>query len=153
MLGAQGKRTALKDGAEMSDNVSTLRNMAASNWAARYEWADELTAAADEIERLRSRLEIDPRHAYDGIDSRDETIRMQAAEIERLRAEIHARDEACVEAMDSVRRKALEEVRAAIEAIPENELTLFADRKWSAVQLTKHIAKLAIETVRKTGEK
>jgi hypothetical protein len=69
----------------MSDNVSTLRNMAASNWAARYEWADELTAAADEIERLRSRLEIDPRHAYNGIDSRDETIRLQDEQIERLR--------------------------------------------------------------------
>jgi hypothetical protein len=68
----------------MSDNVSTLRNMAASNWAARYEWADELTAAADEIERLISRLEIDPRHAYDGIDSRDETIRLQGAQIDKL---------------------------------------------------------------------
>jgi hypothetical protein len=78
----------LKPGpAEMSDNVSTLRNMAASNWAARYEWADELTAAADEIERLRKRLEIDPQHSYDGIDSRDETIKMLEAEIERLRVD------------------------------------------------------------------
>ena len=38
---------------------------------------EALEASRDqaEIERLRKRLEIDPRHSYDGIDSRDETIR------------------------------------------------------------------------------
>jgi hypothetical protein len=39
-----------------------------------------------EIVRLRARLEIDPRHPYDGIDCRDETIRGQDAEIERFKA-------------------------------------------------------------------
>lgn len=34
-----------------------------------------MRAGADEIERLRSRLEIDPAHPYDGIYARDETIR------------------------------------------------------------------------------
>ena len=29
-----------------------------------------------DTERLRARLEIDPQHSYDGIDARDETIRM-----------------------------------------------------------------------------
>jgi hypothetical protein len=39
-----------------------------------------------ECERLRARLEIDPRHQYDGIYCRDETIRLQGEEIDRLRA-------------------------------------------------------------------
>lgn len=43
-----------------------------------------------EIERLRARLEIDPRHKWDGIACRDETIRLQDAEIERLRADLDA---------------------------------------------------------------
>ena len=34
-----------------------------------------MRAGADEIERLRDRLEIDPSHPYDGIYARDETIR------------------------------------------------------------------------------
>lgn len=46
--------------------------------------------AADEIERLRARLEIDPAHPYDGIATRDETIRMQDQEIDALRAEVEA---------------------------------------------------------------
>lgn len=43
--------------------------------------------AADEITRLRTRLEIIPGTEIDGIDCRDETIRLQDAEIERLRDE------------------------------------------------------------------
>ena len=43
------------------------------------------------IARLRKRLEIDPQHSYDGIESRDETIRMQNAEIARLRSELRDR--------------------------------------------------------------
>ncbi len=43
--------------------------------------------ASDEIERLRARLEIDPSHPYDGIYARDETIRQQDKQIDRLRAE------------------------------------------------------------------
>ena len=42
----------------------------------------------EEIARLRNRLEIDPRHSYDGIDSRDETIKLMQSEIEHLRARI-----------------------------------------------------------------
>jgi hypothetical protein len=44
---------------------------------------DELIA---EVRRLRERLEIDDRHGYDGIYCRDETIRLQDAEIARLKA-------------------------------------------------------------------
>jgi hypothetical protein len=39
-----------------------------------------------EIEMLRTRLEVDERHPYDGIYCRDETIRLQDAEIAKLRA-------------------------------------------------------------------
>ena len=41
-----------------------------------------------EIEMLRARLEVDERHPYDGIYCRDETIRLQDAEISRLRSMI-----------------------------------------------------------------
>jgi hypothetical protein len=41
-----------------------------------------------EIEMLRKRLEVDERHPYDGIYCRDETIRLQDAEISRLRSMI-----------------------------------------------------------------
>ncbi len=47
-----------------------------------------LREAAKELDRLRERLEIDPAHPYDGIYCRDETIRHQDAEIERLTAEV-----------------------------------------------------------------
>ena len=47
-----------------------------------------LREAAKELDRLRERLEIDPAHPYDGIYCRDETIRLQDAEITRLTAEV-----------------------------------------------------------------
>lgn len=43
-------------------------------------------AAADRIATLEERLEIDPRHSYDGIDSRDATIKMQDQRIDELGA-------------------------------------------------------------------
>ena len=43
-----------------------------------------MRAAADEIERLRDRLEIDPSHPYDGIYARDETIRGLEKQIANL---------------------------------------------------------------------
>lgn len=44
--------------------------------------------AADELERLRTRLEIDPRHSIDGIQARDTTIRLQDEAIAELRNEL-----------------------------------------------------------------
>jgi hypothetical protein len=41
-----------------------------------------------EIKMLRTRLEVDERHPYDGIYCRDETIRLQDTEIGRLRSMI-----------------------------------------------------------------
>jgi hypothetical protein len=38
-----------------------------------------------EVRRLRERLEIDPRHPYDGIYCRDETIRQLELEMDELR--------------------------------------------------------------------
>lgn len=45
----------------------------------------------EEIARLEERLEIDPRHSYDGIYCRDETIKLQEERIERLRSEVNWR--------------------------------------------------------------
>jgi hypothetical protein len=47
---------------------------------------DALLSLIAEVRRLRERLEIDDRHGYDGIYCRDETIRLQDAEIARLKA-------------------------------------------------------------------
>jgi len=38
--------------------------------------ADVLDEAANRIEELEQRLEIDPRHGVDGIEARDETIKL-----------------------------------------------------------------------------
>ena len=43
-------------------------------------------AALERIKELEARLEIDPRHPYDGIACRDETIRLLEAELATLRA-------------------------------------------------------------------
>ena len=51
------------------------------------EAADALEAQAKEIEALKSRLEIDPRHHVDGIYARDATIKLLENEIEALRAD------------------------------------------------------------------
>jgi FtsZ-binding cell division protein ZapB len=45
----------------------------------------DVKALLAEVRALRERLEIDPGHPYDGIYCRDETIRLQGEEIERLR--------------------------------------------------------------------
>jgi hypothetical protein len=45
----------------------------------------EILALLAEVRALRERLEIDPGHPYDGIYCRDETIRLQGEEIDRLR--------------------------------------------------------------------
>lgn len=48
---------------------------------------DELRRVKIERDRLEARLEINPDHKYDGITSRDETIRGLEARIEKLKAE------------------------------------------------------------------
>jgi hypothetical protein len=49
--------------------------------------ADHAQEIIAEIERLRTRLEVDPRHNYDGIDCRDVTIKYQDERIDALEAE------------------------------------------------------------------
>lgn len=68
----------------MSDIVWNLRNDVPCNGdiGCSYELCNQ---AADEIERLRTRLEVDPSHPYDGIYARDETIRGLEKQIESLR--------------------------------------------------------------------
>lgn len=43
----------------------------------------ELNKAKQEIAILKQRLEIDPRHTYDGIRCRDETIKLQDERLKR----------------------------------------------------------------------
>lgn len=52
----------------------------------------EIARLTEENEALRDRLEIIPETHLDGIDARDETIRLQEAELLSLRAEIRDAD-------------------------------------------------------------
>ena len=51
----------------------------------------ELDQAMAEIERLKTRLEVSPEHPYDGIASRDATIKLQDERIAELREPVNAR--------------------------------------------------------------
>lgn len=59
---------------------------------------DELTTAKDrqisaliaESERLKNRLEVDPRHDYDGISTRDATVKVLDEQVDQLKAENEA---------------------------------------------------------------
>jgi hypothetical protein len=70
----------------------------------------EYTEMQAEITRLRERLEIDTRHPYDGIYCRDETIRLQDAEIARLKAEVERKREIIKEAVYEVTHLSPEEL-------------------------------------------
>ena len=56
---------------------------------------DEVTTAKDrqisaliaENERLKNRLEVDPRHDYDGISTRDATVKVLDEQVDQLKAE------------------------------------------------------------------
>jgi hypothetical protein len=65
-----------------------------------------------EIEMLRTRLEVDERHPYDGIYCRDETIRLQDAEISRLRSMIVVQ-----EAITRWDEAEIEKLRAVLQRI------------------------------------
>jgi hypothetical protein len=69
------------------DYVVTSRQLRAENERLH---ADR-TLMYHEIERLRARLEVSPDHDYDGIDCRDETIKMLEGSVERLREALRLR--------------------------------------------------------------
>jgi regulator of replication initiation timing len=71
--------------------------------------------ARDEIVRLRERMEIDPRHPYDGVDCRDETIRGQDAEIASLKAKIAELKDGIAQLQEIVNSDASEEERLRAE--------------------------------------
>lgn len=72
----------------MSDIVKRLRHHAECESFCDVPSGVEISKeAADEIERLRARLEVHE-SGYDGISCRDETIRNQDAIIDRLRARV-----------------------------------------------------------------
>jgi len=67
----------------MIDSLDNLESLAKDDRAAFP--ASTIRELCAEVRRLRERLEIDSRHPYDGIDCRDETIRVQDEEIAGLR--------------------------------------------------------------------
>lgn len=77
-----------------------------------------MRAGADEIERLRTRLEVDPSHPYDGIYARDETIRGLEKQIESLRQKTqYWPDNAERDAVIRHQKEEIERLRAALEEI------------------------------------
>ena len=52
---------------------------------------EEIKRQAAEIDRLKTRLEVSPDHPYDGIASRDATIKLQDERIAELREPVNAR--------------------------------------------------------------
>ena len=66
---------------------------------------EEIKRQAAEIEYLKARLEVSPDHDYDGIASRDETIRMQDDRIAALREQ------------EPVNARLLDSAKAALEAL------------------------------------
>ena len=52
---------------------------------------EEIKRQAAEIDRLKTRLEVSPDHDYDGIASRDATIKLQDERIAELREPVNAR--------------------------------------------------------------
>lgn len=103
----------------MSSIMDRLRQMADLFEAqhAPHNMVLHIRAAADEIARLRERLEVDPAHPYDGIYARDKTIRLQEAEIKRLQSGGCARDQGvtqyCAEAARLAKEN--EKLRAVLE--------------------------------------
>ena len=93
-----------------------------------------LRAAADEIERLRRRLEIDPSHPYDGIYCRDETIRGLEKEIERLRAGGCARDQGTTQYCAEAAKK---------DAEIANLLNTLADERTESMRLRAALERIA----------
>ena len=83
-----------------------------------------LREAAKELDRLRERLEIYPTHPYDGIYCRDETIRLQDAEIERLKASERSAWNAATDRDEQIDRlkEEVERKDAALEAVRFNLL-------------------------------
>ena len=51
----------------------------------KHGYSSMMAEAAAEIARLRARLEIDPRHPYDGIECRNATIKALESEVASLR--------------------------------------------------------------------
>ncbi|RTY63426.1 hypothetical protein [Pseudomonas veronii] len=65
----------------------------ATNWAAAddaYQQAtlpETVLALISENERLKNRLEVDPRHDYDGISTRDATVKVLDEQVDQLKAD------------------------------------------------------------------
>ena len=55
-----------------------------SSWENRC-FMEEIESLRTNLAACQKRLEVDPRHRIDGIEARDTTIRLQDAEIKRLR--------------------------------------------------------------------
>ena len=99
-----------------------------------------MRAGADEIERLRGRLEIDPSHPYDGIYCRDETIRGLEKQIANL---LNALADARTESMKL--RAALELYRDAVRIDATMEGPKFMGANSSALKRAWDADRAALE--------
>jgi hypothetical protein len=111
----------------MSDSLSELLLLYAQQFEDQHAPQNitiALREAAKELDRLRERLEIDPAHPYDGIYCRDETIRLQDAEIERLKASERSAWNAATDRDEQIDRlkEEVERKDAALEAVRFNLL-------------------------------
>ena len=120
----------------MADIVERLRGLADVFEAqqATHNLVLHMRAGADEIERLRTRLEIDPSHPYDGIYCRDETIRGLEKEIARLRSGGCARDQGTTQYCAEAAKKDTE-----IQKL----LTLLADARTESMRLRAALEQIA----------
>lgn len=69
--------------AQHGRDSAELRSLCQARDDARKE-RDQLKA---EVERLKNRLEVDPRHDYDGISTRDATVKVLDEQVDQLKAE------------------------------------------------------------------
>lgn len=87
--------------AQHGRDSAELRSLCQARDDARKE-RDQLKA---EVERLKNRLEVDPRHDYDGISTRDATVKVLDEQVDQLKAEnerLHESDQEATELCDTL---------------------------------------------------
>jgi hypothetical protein len=67
------------------DSIPAITTTIQTAWLV---WQAARAPLLERIKILEDRLEIDPRHSYDGIACRDETVRLQDKRIDELRAKV-----------------------------------------------------------------
>ena len=107
---------AASEGAWVQDAFDVVSDGIEDRRVARCSWLTDAQyiAAANpaavlaliaENERLKNRLEVDPRHDYDGISTRDATVKVLDEQVDQLKAEnerLHESDQEATELCDTL---------------------------------------------------